>query len=71
MRERGTTRDQVIAALEQATPAAAKFGRYRFRRVFPFDSTWNGKRYARKQLDVFAARIANGWFVITVIVKYF
>jgi hypothetical protein len=48
----------------------AKFGRTGFRRNFPFDGEWNGKRYATKQIEAYAVE-EEGWLVITVIVKFF
>jgi hypothetical protein len=51
--------------------AAAKFGRTRFRLIHSFNAAWNRKYYARKQIDAFAAKIRDGWLVVTVVVKYF
>ena len=71
MRERGATVTQVRQTVQTGRAAPAKFGRIRFRLTFAFNATWNRKRFARKQIDAFAARIRNGWIVITVIVKYY
>lgn len=71
MRERGATRAEVTDTVNSARPVPAKFGRFRFRKRFTFGSTWNGKRYAAKQIDVFAAKMSDGWLVVTVIVRYF
>jgi hypothetical protein len=48
----------------------AKFGRTGFRRNFTFDSEWEGRRYATKQVEAYAVE-DDGWLVITVVVKYF
>jgi hypothetical protein len=71
MRERGATRAEVIEAINTGRASAAKFGRRRFRKVFAFDASRNGIHYARKQVDAFVVRMPYGWFVITIIVKYF
>ena len=71
MRERGATTDQVRETVRKGTRSAAKFGRTRFRHVFAFGRIWNGKHYARQQIDVFAATIPDGWLVVTVIVRYY
>jgi hypothetical protein len=71
MRERGAARREVMETVTTGAASPAKFGRQRFRKVFVFNAVWNGKRYARKQLDVFAVRIPNGWLVVTVIARYF
>jgi hypothetical protein len=44
MRERGATAAQVRQTVSSGHPTPAKFGRIRFRHVFPFDRMWNGKR---------------------------
>jgi len=49
----------------------AKFGRIGFRRNFSFQTQWRGQFYATKQLTAIATREADGWLVITVIVRYF
>ena len=55
----------------KATLSPARYGRVRFRWTFSFNSTWNKQRYRSKQIDVFAVKMSYGWFVITVVVKYF
>ena len=71
MQERGATRAQVTDAVLTGRSSPAKFGRRRFRKTFSFNADWNGKRYARKTVDAFAAKMSYGWFVITVVVRYF
>ena len=71
MSERGVARDEVIQTVTNGRRSLAKFGRTRFRSTFPFNSIWNKKYYATKQIDAFAARKPYGWFVITLIAKYF
>jgi Domain of unknown function (DUF4258) len=71
MWERGATTEDIRQTIASGRVIPAKFGRTRFRRVFTFDSVWNGKKYARRQIDAYAVKITDGWLVITVIVKYF
>jgi len=70
MLERGATEDEVRAAIEGGERIAAKYGRIGFRRNFSYDGEWQGRRYANKQLEVYAVE-EQDWLVITVIVKYF
>ena len=44
MKERGTTENEVKATIEHGEPFPAKFQRTGFRRNFPFDSMWRGRR---------------------------
>lgn len=71
MRERGATAAQIHATISRGRATAAKFGRTKFLRVFPFNALWNAKRFAHQQIEAFAVTIPGGWLVITVIVKYF
>jgi hypothetical protein len=71
IRERGATVAQVRETVLKGSRTAAKFGRTKFRRVYPFGKKWNGKQFANQQIDAFAATIPHGWLVVTVIVKYF
>jgi hypothetical protein len=71
IRERGTAVRQVRETDLKGSPSAAKFGRTKFVRVFAFGRIWNRKRYAKQQIEAFAAIIPDGWLVVTVIVKYF
>lgn len=54
---------------ERSSPA--RFGRYGFRRNFPFGGTYRGRAYAFKQVEVYAVEEEGVWHVITVLVKYF
>jgi hypothetical protein len=71
MVERGAKISEIEATVRSGIQSPAKFGRTRFRRIFPYGGMWKGKYYARKQIDAFSARIRNGWLVLTIIVKYF
>jgi hypothetical protein len=68
--ERGATEQEIQETLSGGEHFPAKHGRSGFRRNFSFDSEWNGKWYASKQIEAYAVE-EDGWLVITVIVKYF
>lgn len=70
MTERGATEAEVIAAVTGGERFPAKFGRTGFRRNFPFDADWRGRRFSTKQVESYAVK-EDGWLVITVVVKYF
>lgn len=50
--ERGATEDEVRATVEQGERFPALHGRTGFRRNFPFDDVWRGRRYRTKQVDM-------------------
>ncbi|MFZ3234047.1 MAG: hypothetical protein WA417_05035 [Stellaceae bacterium] len=66
-----TSEDEILAAIDEGERFPAKFGRQGFRRNFQFESTWRGRSYAMKQIEVLAVWQNDDWLVITVIVKYF
>jgi hypothetical protein len=69
--ERGASEEEIAATIEAGEPFPAKLGRTGFRRNFPFNSIWRGRRYASKQIEAFAVQEDEAWIVITVLVKYF
>ena len=72
MAERGATEEEVISSVTGGEEFPAKFGRQGFRRNFSFDGLWRGRRYATKQVEVYAAREGEkDWLAITVVVKYY
>ena len=54
--ERGATSEEVKTTVEAGETFGAKFGRTGFRRNFPFDGTWRGRRFAVKQVEVYAVQ---------------
>jgi hypothetical protein len=44
--ERGASEDEIVATVESGQMFPVKYGRTGFRRNFPFDGIWRGKRYA-------------------------
>jgi hypothetical protein len=71
MAERGATEAEVRTTVVSGERFPARFGRAGFRRNFPFDDTWRGHEYRVKQVEAYAVQEADGWLVITVLVKYF
>ncbi len=69
--ERGAELDEVVATVERGEAAPAKHDRTVFRRNFPGPWTRRSKTFDTKQIEAYAAPEADGWIVITVIVKYF
>ena len=69
--ERGVSKEEAIAAIEQGERFEAKYGRVGFRKSFAFNGEWRGKRYAGKQVEVYAVQENGDWVMITVIAKYF
>ncbi len=71
LNERGATESEVTATVEAGEEIPAKFGRTGFRRNFAFGGEWLGRRYATKQVEVYAVMEQGEWLVITVVVKFF
>ncbi len=69
--ERGATKAEVIATVEDGEQFPAKLGRTGFRRNFAYNAQWRGRNHATKQIEAFAVSEGDGWLVITVIVKFF
>lgn len=71
MAERGATLEEVRGTVEAGERFAAKFGRTGFRRNFSVATTWRGKPYNVKQVEVYAIQEGSDWLVITVLTRYF
>lgn len=69
--ERGATESEIIETILNGERFPAKFGRSGFRRNFPCEGEWRGRRYGTKQIEAYAVENDDGWLVITVLVKYF
>ena len=69
--ERGATEGEVIETVHNGEQFQAKFGRTGFRRSFEFGSTWRGRRYNTKKVEVFAVREGEEWLVITAVTRYY
>lgn len=71
MGERGISDEEITKTVDEGETFPAKFGRTAFRHNFPFESTWRGKRYRGKQIEVYAVKEQEDWVIITVVSKYF
>lgn len=71
MGERGASEAEVEATVRTGERITARFGRTGFRRNFPFDGEWRGKRYTTKQVEAYAVPEGDTWLVITVLTRYF
>ena len=69
--ERGVTQDEVVATVQTGEQFPAKFGRTGFRKLFRFDSTWQERFYATKEIEVIAVRDGEDLLVITVVTRYY
>ena len=69
--ERGATEAEVVATVKQGERFPVKFGRTGFRRNFPFKQEWRGRRFATKQVEVYAVREGPDWLVISFVTRYF
>jgi hypothetical protein len=71
MLERGANETEVSATIERGERFAAKHDRTGFRRNFAYGRERHGRRYAVKQLEVYAVNEKDRWVVVTVIVCFF
>ena len=71
LEERGATQDEVSLTVETGETFPAKFGRTGFRRNFAFGQIWRGKRYATKQVEVYAVKEGEDWLAITFVTRFF
>lgn len=69
--ERGATEAELVMAVEAGEQFPAKFGRTGFRRNFPCPHPWRGRRFATKQVEVYAVREGTNWLVISFVTRYF
>jgi hypothetical protein len=71
MAERGITASEISETIETGESFEAKHGRKGFRKDFPCDRTWRGRRYATKQVEAFTASEGDSCIVVTVMAKYY
>jgi len=71
MPDRGATREEVEAAIRSGELAPAKGKRLSFRKNFPFNREWKGKKYAIKQVMPIIIEESDKIVVVTVYVFYF
>ena len=71
LKYRGTTKEEVVEAINSCSWAPAELGRLDCRKDFPFNKTWNDKVYKTKQVRPIFADEKMGVVVVTVYVYYF
>ena len=71
LERRGTTEGEIGAAIRTAEWRTAELGRLECVREFRFNKSWNGKRYATKQVRPIFAEEPTELVVITVYVYYY
>ncbi len=69
--ERGATEAEVVQAIREGDAEPAKRGRTLFRYNFAFNSTWQGRHYAIKQVAPVVAEEPGELVVVTVYTYYF
>jgi len=69
--ERGATDDEVKKAIEKGIREPAKRGRFMYRLNFQYNSEWQGKFYAIKQVAPVVVEAQNEMVVVTVYTFYF
>ena len=71
LQSRGATEAEVIEAIRSAPWHLAENGRMECRKDYAFDSVWNRRRYATKQVRPVFVDAPNEIVVVTVYVYYF
>ncbi len=68
---RGTNEAEVVDAIRTAQWHPAENGRMECRKDYPFDSIWNRRQYATKQVRPIFVEESDEIVVVTVYVYYF
>ena len=68
---RGTTEQEVIAAIQTEPWQPAERGRLECRKNFAFNAEWNGRHYVTKQVRPVFADDPGEIVVVTIYVYYF
>lgn len=71
MIDRGTNADEVIKAIYEGSSEPARKGRKLYRKNFPYNKTWRGRKYSLKQVAPVVKEEDDHLMVITVYVYYF
>jgi len=69
--ERGTNATEIIQAIRKGTRETAKKGRWRYRYNLAYNTTWQNRYYAIKQVAPVVVEEADEIVVITVYTFYF
>ena len=70
MQTRGASLEEVRQTILEGAPVPAKAGREATERVFPYNGTWQGRRYQQKKVRAVYVREGDRAVVITVFVYY-
>lgn len=70
LRFRGATEQEVVEVIRTETWQSAELGRLECRKDFTFNSEWNRKRYATKQVRPIFVEESDEIVVVTVYVYY-
>jgi hypothetical protein len=71
LRERGTTEQEVVEAIQTEPWQSTERGRFECRRNFTFNAQWNGTHYATKQVRPVFVDDPDEVVVVTIYVYYF
>jgi hypothetical protein len=71
MPDRGATREEVESAIRTGDFAPAKSNRLSFRKNFPFNEDWKGRKYSIKQVMPIVMEESDKIIIVTVYVFYF
>ena len=71
MRERGASREEVLAAVAQGQAEPARKNRVMYRLNLPYNAQWGDKTYAIKQVAPVVAEEQDRLIVVTVYTFYF
>ena len=71
MRERGASREEVLAAIARGQPEPARNNRVMYRLNIAYNARWGEKTYAVKQVAPVVAEEPDRLIVVTVYAFYF
>jgi len=70
-KQRGANYQEIIKTVFEGRKFPAKKERVKFEKTFSYNDYWNERYFRYKKLEVIAAPKDYGWYVITVITKFF
>jgi hypothetical protein len=71
MPDRGAAKEEVVAAIRSGELSPAKGKRLSFRKNFPCNGEWKGRKYAIKQVMPIVIEESDKIIVVTIYVFYF
>lgn len=69
--DRGTTREEVIQAIQEGEKQTAKKGRIAFKKNFSFEKIWKERYYSSKQVMPIVVEEEGQYIVVTVYVFFY